>query len=677
MYLFNLICKNIGPIHNLKLNFEFNENGLPKPMILVGGNGSGKSTVLSSIVDSFFEYNNKVYKNVSIQGKDGDRLYYRTIAIREANSLSGYMYSYIKYINSEFKPIANYLMKAGNISVSTICNQIDENIFFNHIDSNDSGKFINYGPTLEDVELESLRQELRENVFMYFPPSRYEKPFWLGSSYYNNEINTGLKPLEYDNFNTRNDIILHNMTPLNIEWIMNLIIDSRLDTLYNSDLNELRVSDREQNLNTLIESGNLLKKVEEILGIILRDNSIFLKLEIRHFYGARLSIRSHLNNYFYISDLHLLSTGQSALFNLFISILRYADNLKIGDENSNSIISGIVVIDELDLHLHSEFAYSVLPKLIAIFPYIQFVITAHSPEFLLGMDNDLGRNYYTIIELPYGNKISAEEFSEFKKSSSYYLSTSYLKNQIDQALAECTETLIITEGTTDWRHLKAAHLYFSKFNADYKLVDQIQFLEYSNQRSDKNYLEMGDNRLLQMCELFAQINHNKKIIFIFDADNNEILKQVFDEDRGFKHWGNNVYSTSIINPEKHKGLKISIEHLYPESILTNLIKSSDGILRRLFRGFEFDNDGWSHEIDKKTNNPKYKCTEIKKCGIDKYNIINGKVVELSNHKINITLSKIDFANYILDNYSNFNDDTFKDFTHVFKIIQIINCQTNA
>lgn len=669
MYLNNLVCKNLGPIQTLRLNFEFNEMGLPKPMILVGGNGSGKSTILSTIVDSFFEYNNKVYNNISIQRVNGDVLYYRTIAIREANYLSNYMYSYIKFINHEFQPIANYLLKAGNITIDDIGSQINETITFNHID-NDSGKAINYGRSLEQIDLDLLKEDLRRNILMYFPPSRYEKPFWLGNGYYNDEIDTKLKPVEYDSYNTRNDIILHNMTPLNIEWIMNLIIDSRLDIKCDTDSMCFNVSDRNQNISNVIESSNLLKQVEEILGIVLRDESIFLKLETRHFYGARLSIKSAVNESFYISDLHLLSTGQSALFNLFISILRYADNLKIGNDTNNKI-SGIVVIDEIDLHLHSEFAYSVLPKLISLFPEVQFIITAHSPEFLLGMDSEYGINSYTIVELPYGNKILAEQFTEFKKSSSYYLSTSYLKTKIDFALSECNEILIVTEGTTDWRHLKAAHLHFINSNKEYILADKIKFLEYSNKKNDENYLEMGDNRLLQMCELYAQVNHNKKIIFIFDADNEQILQSINDLNGQYKDWGNNVYSTSIIHPENLQGNKISIEHLYPESILTKFIESSDGILRRLFRGFEFDKDGWSIENDESTNLPKYKCSEINKCGENKLNIINGPVVCLSDHSKNITLSKFDFANYILKNYNDLNDDAFSHFIPLFNVFEII------
>ena len=40
---------------------------------------------------------------------------------------------------------------------------------------------------------------------------------------------------------------------------------------------------------------------------------------------------------------------------------------------------GIVLVDEIDLHLHPEWQKTVLPKLAATFPKLQFIVTTHSP----------------------------------------------------------------------------------------------------------------------------------------------------------------------------------------------------------------------------------------------------------------------------------------------------------
>ena len=43
---------------------------------------------------------------------------------------------------------------------------------------------------------------------------------------------------------------------------------------------------------------------------------------------------------------------------------------------------GIVMIDEVDLHLHPAWQQTILPKLMAVFPHIQFIVTTHSPQVL-------------------------------------------------------------------------------------------------------------------------------------------------------------------------------------------------------------------------------------------------------------------------------------------------------
>jgi predicted ATP-binding protein involved in virulence len=46
--------------------------------------------------------------------------------------------------------------------------------------------------------------------------------------------------------------------------------------------------------------------------------------------------------------------------------------------------SGIVLIDEIDLHLHPKMQKEIVTQLSATFPNIQFIVTTHSPIPLLG-----------------------------------------------------------------------------------------------------------------------------------------------------------------------------------------------------------------------------------------------------------------------------------------------------
>jgi len=49
---------------------------------------------------------------------------------------------------------------------------------------------------------------------------------------------------------------------------------------------------------------------------------------------------------------------------------------------------GIVLIDEIDLHLHPQWEAEILPRLLQTFPNCQFIVTTHSPVVLSGITAD-------------------------------------------------------------------------------------------------------------------------------------------------------------------------------------------------------------------------------------------------------------------------------------------------
>ncbi|MDE1884200.1 MAG: AAA family ATPase, partial [Rhodospirillales bacterium] len=65
MYLKFLELENFGPIDSLKFSFPFSE-GKPKPVVLVGGNGAGKSVILAQIVNSLLLAKQEVFDDVEV-----------------------------------------------------------------------------------------------------------------------------------------------------------------------------------------------------------------------------------------------------------------------------------------------------------------------------------------------------------------------------------------------------------------------------------------------------------------------------------------------------------------------------------------------------------------------------------------------------------------------------------
>ena len=144
-----------------------------------------------------------------------------------------------------------------------------------------------------------------------------------------------------------------------------------------------------------------------------------------------------------------LSLGQIQLFNIFCTILRYTDT---GIDREHSIdeklnsLRGIVLIDEVENHLHNDLIVNVLPKIFKMFPNIQFILTSHSPLFLLGMEREFGDNGIKIYDLSEKTYISSKDFSEFQE----IYNTIVDKRIIQEVLEKSTEEIIVaTEGKTD------------------------------------------------------------------------------------------------------------------------------------------------------------------------------------------------------------------------------------
>ena len=116
-----------------------------------------------------------------------------------------------------------------------------------------------------------------------------------------------------------------------------------------------------------------------------------------------------------VPNVFQMSSGETSLLNIFLSILRDYDMCGAAI-SSAADIRGIVVVDEIDLHLHAKHQHEILPKLVKMFPKVQFVVTTHSPLFVLGMHKIFGDDGFAIYSLPEGQPISPEEFSEFGSS---------------------------------------------------------------------------------------------------------------------------------------------------------------------------------------------------------------------------------------------------------------------
>jgi predicted ATP-binding protein involved in virulence len=80
--------------------------------------------------------------------------------------------------------------------------------------------------------------------------------------------------------------------------------------------------------------------------------------------------------------LNQLSDGEK---NLLVMVADIARRLAIAnpDPTKNALEGeGIILIDEIELHLHPQWQRDIIPRLTSTFPNCQFIVTTHSPQVL-------------------------------------------------------------------------------------------------------------------------------------------------------------------------------------------------------------------------------------------------------------------------------------------------------
>ena len=77
-----------------------------------------------------------------------------------------------------------------------------------------------------------------------------------------------------------------------------------------------------------------------------------------------------------------LSAGFQAVLSIVANIFEWIEGIKNEGGRIAANATGSVLIDELDLHLHPEWQFTLRDGLERLFPNIQFIVTTHSPHLL-------------------------------------------------------------------------------------------------------------------------------------------------------------------------------------------------------------------------------------------------------------------------------------------------------
>lgn len=93
-----------------------------------------------------------------------------------------------------------------------------------------------------------------------------------------------------------------------------------------------------------------------------------------------------------IINIFQASQGQQILISMVADIARRLVVLNPGLDNPLSG-QGVIIIDEIELHLHPKWQQNIIKSLLETFPNVQFIVTTHSPQVLSTVDKSCIRQF--------------------------------------------------------------------------------------------------------------------------------------------------------------------------------------------------------------------------------------------------------------------------------------------
>ena len=208
-------------------------------------------------------------------------------------------------------------------------------------------------------------------------------------------------------------------------------------------------------------------KVQSIVRDVYEDPSLTIDFNVDTY---RFTIHENGREPF---DFNTASDGFSAVLDIIIDLM-----LRMQEQNKRTVVfdkPGIVLVDEIENHLHLELQKRILTYLTSLFPNIQFIVTTHSPFVVNSLEdaviydlenktlveNGLSDVSYSGVVQGYfkSNELSDELRTKFEQ----YQKLTQKKNVTDEELAEIARLemyldempdYLMPEVSTEYKRLK-------------------------------------------------------------------------------------------------------------------------------------------------------------------------------------------------------------------------------
>lgn len=573
-----IIIKNRAPFENLDLQLEDKTLN-----VLTALNGKGKTTILSYIVDAWVEITKESYGS-SYEGKESS--YYRVSTSLYDIDKSQPSIVYIRFRNNgvacDYLDVRNLGLQEWYETSIPMADRVSYGKLQSSSQRSNAFKYIS-----DNLRKRKDAQAIFDNnIVTYFPSYRFETPNYLNDKFQPTKFSVESK------FNGYLSNPLEVMSDIKdiTNWIMDVLVDweiNKEEHILKDGEKIIIQPEREiwMNVKRVLECALISKFPSRNVrfGIGRRNNS-----------GSRVSVMEIIQDgaRMYCPSLFNLSSGELAVIAIFAEIIRQAD-ITFGMVPLNDI-HGIVLIDEVDKHLHIQLQKEALPLLFVLFPNVQFIVSSHSPFLNMGLSETAEMVERThIIDLdnggiessPTSNEVYESAYQLFLNEKNRYAS---LFIQLQKQMMAQERPILITEGKTDIVHLR---------NAQKRLCRTDVIVDFAELPEGK----WSDAELKKYLDNISKIANGRPVIGMFDRDVPSIVNEIEKDGQRYKTYSSRVHAFCIPVPKGREDYnKISIEFFYKDE---DIRREKDG--RRLF----FDN-----EIDvlynKSTNSTIYQRLDV-------------------------------------------------------------------
>ena len=213
-------------------------------------------------------------------------------------------------------------------------------------------------------------------------------------------------------------------------------------------------------------------RFDSALQILLDEESIHIEYDYKKY---DFKIRQNGREPFSFNE---LSDGYSSVIYIVSDlILRMDKNWLLEDKISEYDYQGIVLIVELETHLHIELQKKIFPFLTKFFPKIQFIVTTHSPYILNSISNAKAYDLERQVELDNLSGFSSDDLAE-----GYFEADAY-SDELKNSLNRYEELCLRNDLTEDERAERAEiRIKFKNISTELSGVAKERFEDIERRR---------------------------------------------------------------------------------------------------------------------------------------------------------------------------------------------------